>query len=97
MVKLGRKINNNEIISAEEWGKSLTYLVIDNNKLIGLLSIRYDFLKKLVDLYGNIGYGVRPRERREGYALKILKYALEECKSQGMNSVLCLLAQLRQS
>ena len=83
-----KKINDNVIIGDEEWGKSLTYLAIDNNKLIGLLSIRYDLPNNLVNLYGHIGYGVRPSERRKGYALKMLKYALEECKKLGLNSVI---------
>lgn len=81
-------INNNSIIPDEEWGKSLTYLVLDDNKLIGLLSIRYDLPNKLAQLYGHIGYGVRPSERCKGYATKMLKYALEECKKRGLESVI---------
>lgn len=81
-------INNNFIIPDEEWGKSLTYLVLDDNKLIGLLSIRYDLPNKLAQLYGHIGYGVRPSERCKGYATKMLKYALEECKKRGLESVI---------
>lgn len=82
------KINNDANIGDEIWGKSLTYLVFDNNKLIGFLSIRYDLPKSLVDIYGHIGYGVRPTERRKGYAYKMLKYALLECKRLGMKSVI---------
>ena len=81
------KINNDAIIGDKEWGKSLTYLVIDNDKLIGFLSIRYDLPQSLVELYGHIGYAVRPSKRCKGYATKMLKYALEECKKLGMNSV----------
>lgn len=81
------KINNNEIIADGKWGKSLTYLAIDNNKLIGILSIRYDLPDNLIDKYGHIGYEVRPSERRKGYSTKMLKYALEECKRLGMNKV----------
>lgn len=83
-----KKISDNATIGDEEWGKSLTYLVIDNNKLIGFLSIRYDLPQHLVDLYGHIGYGVRPTERRKGYATRMLKYALLECKKIGMESVI---------
>ena len=82
------KINNDANIGDKDWGKSLTYLALDNNKLIGLLSIRYDLPQSLVDIYGHIGYGVRPNERRKGYAYKMLKYALLECKKTGMNSVI---------
>ena len=81
------KINNDANIGDKDWGKSLTYLALDNNKLIGLLSIRYDLPQSLVDIYGHIGYGVRPTERRKGYAYKMLKSALLECKRLGMNSV----------
>lgn len=58
------KINNDANIGDKDWGKSLTYLLLDSNKLIELLSIRYDLPKHLVDIYGHIGYGVRPSERR---------------------------------
>ena len=81
------KINNNAIIGDKEWGKSLTYLVLDNNRLIGLLSIRYDLSDELTQLYGHIGYGVRPSERGKGYATKMLKYALLECKKLGITKV----------
>lgn len=83
-----KKINNNVVIPDEKWGKSLTYLVIEDEKLIGLLSIRYDLSEKLSQIYGHIGYGVRPSERCKGYATKMLKYALEECKKLGMESVI---------
>ena len=81
------KIHNNVIIGDEVWGKSYTYLVFNNNKLVGMLSIRYDLSEELVNQYGHIGYGVRPSERRKGYATKMLKYALEECKKLGLNTV----------
>ena len=38
--------------------------------------------------YGDIGYGVRPSQRRKGYATQMLRYALEECKKQGLNKVI---------
>ncbi|MBQ9072321.1 MAG: GNAT family N-acetyltransferase [Bacilli bacterium] len=83
-----KKVNNNAVIPDEEWGKSLTYLVIDDYKLIGLLSIRYGLPDKLAQIYGHIGYGVRPSERCKGYATKMLKYALVECKKLGMERVI---------
>lgn len=83
------KINNNVNIPDEKWGKSLTYLVFDNdNKLVGLLSVRFDMPDDLASKYGHIGYGVRPSERRKGYATKMLQFALEECKKHGMSKVI---------
>ena len=82
------KINMNVNIPDEVWGKSLTYLAFDNNgKLIGLLNIRFDLSEDLVDKYGHVGYGVRPSERRKGYAAEMLAYALKECKKLGMKNV----------
>lgn len=69
-------------------GRSLTYLVFDNNVLIGLLSIRFDLDNKMANEYGHIGYGVRPTKRNKGYATKMLAFALEECKRLGLDSVI---------
>ena len=81
-------IHNNVTIPNGDWGKSLTYFVFDNKKLVGILNIRYDLSSELVNKYGHIGYGVRPSERKKGYATKMLKYALEECKKMGMEKVI---------
>ena len=67
----------------EAWGKSLLYLCFDQNRLIGLLSIRYELPKELSEKYGDIGYGVRPSERNKGYATAMLRYALSVCKEKG--------------
>lgn len=84
-----KKIHNNVIIPDNVWGKSYTYLVFnDNKKLIGMLCIRHDLSDELVQKYGHIGYGVRPSERRKGYANKMLAYALKECKKLGLNTVI---------
>ncbi len=82
------KIHRNASVGDEEWGKSLLYLCYDNNKLIGLLSIRYELPENLVEVYGHIGYGVRPSERNKGYATTMLAYALSVCKEKGMDKAL---------
>ena len=82
------KIQRNAFSGDEQWGKSLLYLCFDNNKLIGLLSIRYELPENLTEIYGDIGYGVRPSERNKGYATTMLRYALSVCKEKGMDKVL---------
>ena len=81
------KIQNNVSVGDDEWGKSLLYLCFDDMRLIGLLSIRYELPKELSEKYGDIGYGVRPSERRKGYATAMLQYALSVCKEKGMDQV----------
>ncbi len=82
------KIQRNALDGDEEWGKSLLYLCFDNNKLIGLLSIRYELPENLTEIYGDIGYGVRPSERNKGYATAMLGYALSVCKEKEKDKVL---------
>ncbi len=83
-----KKIHKNKETADDVWGKSLTYLAIDNEKLVGLLNIRYTLNEYMRMKYGDIGYGVRPSERMKGYATKMLKYALSECKRLGMKEVI---------
>ncbi len=82
------KINRNVNSSDDDWGRYYLYLVFDNTKLIGLLNIRFDLTNELREKYGDIGYGVRPSERRKGYATKMLSYALSICKEKGMKKVI---------
>lgn len=82
------KIHKNAVIGDEAWGKSLLYLCFDQQKLIGLLSIRYELPEEVTKKYGDIGYGVRPSERNKGYATRLLRYALGICKEKGKDSVI---------
>ena len=82
------KIHNNVNTPDEKWGKSYMYLSFDNDKLIGFLSVRYDLSEEMINEYGHIGYGVRPSERRKGYANKMLAYGLKRIKELGLNKVI---------
>ena len=53
------RIKNNALSGDEQWGKSLLFLCFDGDRLIGLLSIRYELPELLSEKYGDIGYGVR--------------------------------------
>ena len=83
-----KKIHDNTFISDPVWGKSFTYLAFsDENELVGFLSIRFDMPEDLALKYGHIGYGVRPHQRRKGYAGQMLHFALDKCRELGMESV----------
>lgn len=72
----------------DTYGKSLLLLCFEGNRLIGLLSVRYELPQSLSERIGDIGYGVRPSERRKGYATAMLKHALDICREKGKSSVI---------
>lgn len=53
---------------------------ISSGKLLGAILIKRYVKKGSHDISGHIGYGIRPSERRKGYATEMLKMGLEECK-----------------
>ena len=58
------KIEKNRVKSDKIWGKSLIYLAFNkDNKLIGMISVRYELSEEMRMIYGNIGYGNNKRWR----------------------------------
>ena len=84
------KVIAEEEIPKENWVRNNTYLVIreEDDRLIGLLNIRKEDNDRVLEWAGHIGYGVRPTERRKGYASEILRLALDECRRIGMKKVM---------
>lgn len=64
------------------------FLVNEDNKILGAISIRHYLNEPLLKFAGHIGYGVRPSERRKGYATEMLKLALEKCRDMGLFKIL---------
>lgn len=60
----------------------------DRNILVGAVNIRHYLNDELLKAGGHIGDGIRPSERRKGYATAMIALALEECKKLGINKVL---------
>lgn len=67
-----------------------TYFLIrvNDNKIIGMINIRYK-LNEMALLYGgHIGYGIRPTERQKGYNKINLYLGLQKCKELNLEKVL---------
>ena len=60
----------------------------DRNIFVGAVNIRHYLNANLLKNGGHIGDGVRPSERRKGFATKMIKLALEECKKLNIKRVL---------
>ncbi|MEC2627986.1 GNAT family N-acetyltransferase, partial [Bacillus cereus] len=80
---------HNGINIPETWVPDSTYwLVTDENKIVGAVNIRHSLTKHLFNAGGHIGYGIRPSERRKGYATKLLALSLEKTKELDITKVL---------
>ncbi|MBQ1493280.1 MAG: GNAT family N-acetyltransferase [Blautia sp.] len=60
----------------------------EENRLLGAVDIRHYLNEGLLKEGGHIGDGIRPSERRKGYATEMIRLALVECKKLGMDRVL---------
>jgi predicted acetyltransferase len=88
MLQFLRDSENEENIPAT-WVPSSTYWLIDEEKkVVGAVNIRHQLTEKLLHSGGHIGYGIRPSERRKGYATKLLSLALEKAKELGIQKAL---------
>ena len=73
----------------EEFVESSTYwLVNKQSRVLGAVNIRHRLNEYLSNIGGHIGYGIRPSERRKGYATEMLRLALEFVRKLGIEKVL---------
>lgn len=72
------------------WTPSSAYLGIriSDNKLIGMIDLRHELSGFLLKYNGQIGYSVRPSERKKGYAGQMLLLVLKKAESFGYKKVL---------
>ena len=65
-----------------------TFLIAEHEgQLIGRASVRHELNDFLYNYGGHIGYGVRPANRRKGFATRILRQSLDFIKELGVNEV----------
>lgn len=67
---------------------STFWLVNGEDRVLGAVNIRHTLNEYNFKVGGHIGYGIRPSERRKGYATQILRLALLEAKKLGLDRIL---------
>lgn len=74
----------------DNWVQCTQFLCVrkSDNRLVGMIQVRHWFNEFLEKFGGNIGYSVRPSERKKGYATKMLQDCLVYCKELGLQKVL---------
>ena len=60
----------------------------ERDRLLGAINIRHYLNEYLLKEGGQIGDGIRPSERRKGYATEMIRLALIECRKLGIEKVL---------
>ncbi len=63
-------------------------LAVVDGDIVGRVSVRFTLNEYLARAGGHIGYGVRPRFRRHGYATEILRQAVALARSGGVDRLL---------
>ena len=82
------KITNAQTAASGGWVNCSTYFGCVDGSIVGMLQIRHELNDNLLNTGGHIGYGVRPSERRKGYASAMLDIALDRCKQLNIPKVL---------
>ena len=67
---------------------STFWIINEDNKFIGRVSLRHRLTEQLKIYGGHIGYFVRPSERKKGYASEALSMTLLEARKLGLKKVL---------
>ena len=89
-------LNTTRLMEKEEtklnpnWVTGDQYLLVHEgeNRILGMINFRHYLNDSLMEEGGHIGYGVRPTERRKGYAKAMLNLCLEECRKKKLDKVL---------
>lgn len=88
-LEIVRRYSTGVDIPADRVPSDIFFLVNeDDKKILGAIDIRYELTEYLLKYGGNIGYGIRPTERKKGYASEMLKLALDICREKGLKKVL---------
>lgn len=82
-------LENKEYSKKLEKAQMKTFLLIrkEDDKIVGALNIRWNLPEKMKEFGGNIGYGIRPTERRKGYNKINLYLGLIEVQKMGLEKI----------
>lgn len=69
------------------WVVTDTFFAVDeNDSIVGIIDLRHTLNDFLQD-FGNVGYSVKPSERRKGYATEMFRQVREVARQAGMQEL----------
>ena len=69
------------------WVVTDTFFAVDeNDSIVGIIDLRHTLNDFLQD-FGNVGYSVKPSERRKGYATEMFRQVREIARQAGMQEL----------
>lgn len=80
-IRLGLNMASGEVGMIQLW-------LVDGDTYLGRLHIRPVLTEALRKVGGNIGYQIRPSERRKGYGTEVLRLGIIEAKKLGLHRLL---------
>lgn len=69
-------------------GKTFLLIRENDNRIVGSINLRWNLNERMQQFGGNIGYGIRPTERRKGYNKINLYLGLLESQKLGLDKVM---------
>lgn len=85
---LSRRNWENWLVEEQQQGQQLFFLLREDGKLLGAVSIRPHEQGESLRINGHCGYGIRPSERRKGYAVEMLRMAVKLLQEQRVMPVI---------
>ena len=82
--------NRDAATCRKDWVPEDTFFAVreSDGRIVGMVDVRRRLNDFLASFGGHIGYGVRPSERRKGYATQMLRLALDHARGLGLKSVM---------
>lgn len=70
------------------WVPCSTFWLVRQERIIGTCSLRHELNNFLKSYGGHIGYSIRPSQRGNGYATKMLRLTLQKARALGIKNLL---------
>ena len=73
------------------------FLIEDNGYIFGAINLRYNLTEDLLKYGGHMSFGIRPEERKKGYAFIMIKLALNFLRINGVTKALITITRNNKS